>query len=346
MTTIDARTRHLGGTTTLDAGSGSTTSCRDLLRDTGALGARGVELLGLSTLGFEVDGTVAHLAVVDGALARSRGSADDGPVVALDAAAFSDLCQDVASTFGLVLAGRVQMRAGRAPTSSWRGSRCCVPRSTRGRSTSPGSIEFRTATGRARPATGPSASTTRARTSATSSPKPATCTSKACSPKPRWPRCRPSSTTPWPRRRRTTARRGGRATDEGWYPSRILGFNLKSPTLQELLDVRPLPRASASFTDDAMVQRPPRQGDSAEGLLKKVGVVEGISDVSWHKDCSLGGHSRRCCGLTVGISVTGAEQRSGELGVVAGSTAPTCSTSTCVPTSISRASRSRRAPAT
>jgi len=41
--------------------------------------------------------------------------------------------------------------------------------------------------------------------------------------------------------------------------------------------------------------------------------------VSWHKDCSMGGHSRRCCGLTVGISVTGAGRENGELGAVAGS---------------------------
>src|SRR6185503_7167440 len=42
-------------------------------------------------------------------------------------------------------------------------------------------------------------------------------------------------------------------------------------------------------------------------------------DVPWHKDCSLGMHSFRCCGLTVGISVTGADARSGQLRVVAGS---------------------------
>ena len=48
-------------------------------------------------------------------------------------------------------------------------------------------------------------------------------------------------------------------------------------------------------------------------------MVEGISDVSWHKDCSMGGHSRGCCSLTVGISVTGAGRENGELGVVAGS---------------------------
>jgi hypothetical protein len=33
----------------------------------------------------------------------------------------------------------------------------------------------------------------------------------------------------------------------------------------------------------------------------------------------MGGHSRHCCGLTVGISVTGAGRENGELGVVAGS---------------------------
>ena len=48
-------------------------------------------------------------------------------------------------------------------------------------------------------------------------------------------------------------------------------------------------------------------------------MSEGISDVPWHKDCSLGMHSFRCCGLTVGISVTGADARSGQLRVVAGS---------------------------
>jgi hypothetical protein len=103
-----------------------------------------------------------------------------------------------------------------------------------------------------------------------------------------------------------------------WYASRVLGFNQKSPSLRGLLGSDRF-HAIATFTDDEFVQRDPEVGDSAEGLLKKVGVVEGISDVSWHKDCSMGGHSRGCCGLTVGISVTGATQENGELGAVAGS---------------------------
>jgi hypothetical protein len=103
-----------------------------------------------------------------------------------------------------------------------------------------------------------------------------------------------------------------------WYPSRILGFNQKSPTLRALLHSDRF-ASIGTFTDDRFVQRDPDIGDSAEGLLKKVGVVEGISDVSWHKDCSMGGHSRDCCGLVVGLSVTGANRDSGELGVVPGS---------------------------
>ena len=58
---------------------------------------------------------------------------------------------------------------------------------------------------------------------------------------------------------------------------------------------------------------------SAEGLVKAVGVTEGISDLGWHKDCARGGHSRFCCSLTIGIAVTDADEESGELCVLAGS---------------------------
>jgi Phytanoyl-CoA dioxygenase (PhyH) len=60
-------------------------------------------------------------------------------------------------------------------------------------------------------------------------------------------------------------------------------------------------------------------GNAIEALVKPIGVVQGISDVPWHKDCSLGRHSYECCSLTVGISVTGADGRSGQLRVAAGS---------------------------
>ena len=71
------------------------------------------------------------------------------------------------------------------------------------------------------------------------------------------------------------------------------------------------------LTDDGYAPR--CVGNRIEALVKPIGVVEGISDVPWHKDCSLGMHSYNCCSLTVGISVTGADDRSGQLRVVAGS---------------------------
>lgn len=56
-----------------------------------------------------------------------------------------------------------------------------------------------------------------------------------------------------------------------------------------------------------------------EALVKPLRVVEGISDVPWHKDCANGRHSYECCNLTAGVSVTGADAVSGQLRVVAGS---------------------------
>jgi len=61
------------------------------------------------------------------------------------------------------------------------------------------------------------------------------------------------------------------------------------------------------------------KGARVGALSKPIGVVQGISDVPWHKDCSLGRHSYECCSLTVGISVTGADADSGQLRVVPGS---------------------------
>ena len=37
------------------------------------------------------------------------------------------------------------------------------------------------------------------------------------------------------------------------------------------------------------------ENNRIEALVKPIGVVEGISDVPWHKDCSLGRHCYECC---------------------------------------------------
>jgi hypothetical protein len=97
---------------------------------------------------------------------------------------------------------------------------------------------------------------------------------------------------------------------------RMQFFDEHSTRTIELLESDRFARIGA-MTDDGYVAR--TAGNRIEALVKPVGVIQGISDVPWHKDCSLGMHSYRCCGLTVGISVTGADARSGQLRVVAGS---------------------------
>jgi hypothetical protein len=83
--------------------------------------------------------------------------------------------------------------------------------------------------------------------------------------------------------------------------------------------------AAALLEDDRFLRLGTIPGDghesrkSCQALVKPIGVVAGISDVPWHKDCSLGRHSYDCCGMTVGISVTGADAASGQLRVLAGS---------------------------
>ena len=100
---------------------------------------------------------------------------------------------------------------------------------------------------------------------------------------------------------------------------RMQYFHEHSPTTQDLLaDDRFL--RIGQLTDDGHKLGEAHLGwNVIEALVKPLGVVQGISDLPWHKDCSLGRHSYRCCSLTAGISVTGADETSGQLRVVAGS---------------------------
>jgi len=316
MTTIDWRTRFVGPAHERDAHE-LFAELTARLADTGTLAARGVAQLGLDTLGFDVDGTHAHLAVDRDRLVLRDGLAADGVVAQLDAWSCSELFDDVVSTFGLLMAGRVKFPQGSSDRFvAWEPAlRAAID----GRAVyEPGSIDFRARDGSALDLSRGFGvdddsdeighflaeagflhlqrvfrEAEMAQVSAEVDDALAGATQD-------------DGASWWAR------------TADGWYPARILGFNLNSPTLQELLESDRFRRVG-TFTDDEMVQQSPREGDMAEGLLKKIGVVEGMSDVSWHKDCSMGGHSRGCCSLTVGIAVTGADRNSGELGVVAGS---------------------------
>jgi hypothetical protein len=98
---------------------------------------------------------------------------------------------------------------------------------------------------------------------------------------------------------------------------RMEGFDRYSETTVALLDDDRFQRIGRIPGIGHVQRRNP--GARAGALIKLIGVVKGISDVPWHKDCSLGRHSYECCTLTVGISVTGADADSGQLRVVPGS---------------------------
>ena len=105
------------------------------------------------------------------------------------------------------------------------------------------------------------------------------------------------------------------ATDDAGqdHAVRVLFFYEKSAALRSLLD-RGRYRMLGELTGDGHVHT-----GNAEGLVKPLGIVRGLSDLPWHKDCGQGGHSYRCNGLTTGISVTGADRTSGALAVIPGS---------------------------
>jgi len=94
---------------------------------------------------------------------------------------------------------------------------------------------------------------------------------------------------------------------------RVLFFYEKSATLRELV-ASDRYRWIGELTGDGHQHK-----GGGEGLVKPLGIVRGLSDLPWHKDCGQGRHSYNCNGLTCGISVTGADRVSGALGVIPGS---------------------------
>jgi phytanoyl-CoA dioxygenase PhyH len=317
MITVDFRSRFEGDTAPISPSEFIDERATQSGDAHGVEAGRAAVRLGLAPLTLDVEGEQLTLQpAADELMIEHRGG--DALVVALDGAAFSDLMQDAASTFALQMTGRAEVSRGTVDAFvAWEPVLRCL---LDGRAVyEPGTITFgdregaplelrRSFTLHDEPedmgrflaeagflhVEGVFTEGEMAQVSAEFDDAMASAEQD-------------DGASWWAR------------TESGeWYPSRILGFNQKSPTLRALLHDERF-ALLGTLTDDHFVQRNPDVGDSAEGLLKKVGVVEGISDVSWHKDCAMGGHSRHCCGLTVGISVTGAARENGELGVVAGS---------------------------
>ena len=317
MITIDCRTRPVSDGSALEAAAFLDDYIAPRLQAHGLEAGRAAQRLGLVPLTLDVAGTPLTFIPGEDGLAIRPGS-DDALVVALDQCAFSDLISDRTSTFGAQMTGRATIRRGTVDAFvEWEP---VLRHLLDGRTVyEPGSIEFRDRDG----------APLELRQSFSIDDEPERIghflaqagflhisglftESEMAAVSAELDEALAAST------RDDGASWWARTTSEGWYPARILGFNRQSPTLRSLLTSDRF-TTIGTFTDDQFQQRDPDLGDTAEGLLKKIGVVEGASDVSWHKDCTMGGHSRQCSSLVVGISVTGAGTESGELGVVAGS---------------------------
>ena len=317
MNSVDSRSRPDIDVVPIDIGTFIDETLPSLLESRGADAGRAVTRLGLPPLSLDVEGEQFTLTPDNERLVLHRGLTGS-VVVALDGDSWSELVNDAVSNFGLVMAGRVDIRSGSSDGFvDWEPALRCL---LDGYSVyEPGTIAFTNRDG----------SSLNLEQSFVLDDEPAELGHFLAQAgflhlKGVFSRIEMEAVSH--DLDRAIAEAGPDDGASWWaqteagesYPARILGFNLKSPALREVLHSDRF-AAIGTFTDDLFVQRDPDVGDSAEGLLKKIQVVEGISDVSWHKDCAMGGHSRHCCGLVVGISVTGAGRENGELGVVPGS---------------------------
>ena len=112
MLTVDARTGFDGDAVDLDPTEFLDDRLPALVDAHGAAAGASAVRLGLVPLTFDVEGEALTFAVDErGRLGAGRGARDE-LVVALDRATFSDLMQDVVSTFGVQMLARAEVRSG------------------------------------------------------------------------------------------------------------------------------------------------------------------------------------------------------------------------------------------
>ena len=72
-------------------------------------------------------------------------------------------------------------------------------------------------------------------------------------------------------------------------------------------------------TTGETVRIAPDRFDGLNVVMKPPGVVEGLADLPWHRDCGLGGHSMMCPEFNLGIQLDAATAETGQLEFLPGS---------------------------
>jgi hypothetical protein len=280
----------------------------------GALAARGIVHKALPAMALEVEGRAITLRERDGRLLVESGDTHAGAVAVLEPDAISNLVQDRKTTMGLAMTAKVKMTRGNL--DAWIGWEPVFRALLDGRPVhEPGAIVLRDLAGDALDLTRSftfdddreeiahfleEAGFLHIRNVFGEAEMAAVADDLDAA----LARARPDDGESW-----------WAGDSKGVEQAvRVLWFHEKSEALDALL------------YDDRLQWLAELTGDGhdgskmgAEGLVKPLDIRTGLSDLPWHKDCGQGGHSYVCCGMTVGISVTGADRRSGALGVAPGS---------------------------
>lgn len=279
----------------------------------GDLAARGVEYKSLPALGLRVDGRDVTLATEHDALVIRTGLDEAGVIAEMADDALSDLMQDSQSTMGLAMTSRVQLTSG--SINDWIGWEPALRALLDGRKVhEAGDVTFRDLNG-------DPLDLNRSFTSDDDHEEIAHFLTEAgflhirsvfeedeMSAVSRdideWiAKAEPDDGESW-----WAEKDGGESV-----AVRVLSFLAKSAALRTIVEDERY-QWLAGLTGDGH-----RHGGGAEGLVKPLGIVKGLSDLPWHKDCGQGQHSYMCNSMTTGISVTGADRVSGALGVIPGS---------------------------
>jgi hypothetical protein len=283
------------------------------LQTHGDLAGRGATYKDAPSLGLVVDGRGLTLGVRDGVMVASSGIDDAGVVAEMAADALSDLVQDVQSTMGLAMTSRVQLTAGNI--NEWIGWEPILRALFDGRKVhETGDVTFLDRDGghldldRSFTIDDDHEEIGHFLTEAgflhIENVFDADEMARVAADIDHWiEKATPDDGESW------------WATDEDGVDQavRVLFFYEKSEALRELVESDRY-QWLAGLTGDGHQHK-----GGAEGLVKPLGIVKGLSDLPWHKDCGQGRHSYMCNSMTCGISVTGADRVSGALGVIPGS---------------------------
>ena len=116
----------------------------------------------------------------------------------------------------------------------------------------------------------------------------------------------------------------GRDSDGNDVVTRVLNGG-SHPVLRALAgDPRIL--AAQSLMPEGLQGESPDDTDAITVLFKTPGMVEGLSDLPWHRDCGMGGHAVMCPVINLSIYLADATRESGELRFLPGSHRYACPT--------------------